>query len=79
MQGKKQALIGECGIACAVIARAAKDLAEGNGHSEDAREFLTGTWAAALLSGACAVLAIDDIDTGDLARLAGAQAETSLG
>ena len=65
---KRQDLSGEVGLACAVLALAARDVRKGNGHAQEARRFLSSTWAAELLTLTCDVLDLD-YDAGDLAAL----------
>lgn len=63
-------LSGWAGLAVAVLALAAHDVAEGNACEHEARGFLLSPWAADLLRGACDVLDVDGLDVADLDRLA---------
>ena len=72
-QKNRGALTGEVGIAVAILHQAKVDVRKANGHAKDASEFLSSTWAAALLGGVCDTLDINGYDSGDLAELAGAK------
>ena len=65
---KRQDLAGEVGLACAVLALAARDVRKANGHAQEARRFLSSTWAADLLREVCGVLDLD-YTADDLAAL----------
>jgi len=68
----KANLSGPAGLACAILDRAARDVAAGNGHAQEARAFLCSTWAAELLGALCDALALGDgYDGDDLRKLAG--------
>ena len=51
-----------------VLALAVKDARKGNGHAQEARRFLSSTWAAELLTLTCDVLDLD-YDAADLQAL----------
>jgi len=57
-------LAGYEGLATAVLYRAAKDLAVGNGYSRDARRFLRSAGCEELLIGLLDALALQDPDPG---------------
>jgi len=68
----KANLSGPAGLACAILDRAARDVANGGSYAQDARAFLLGPWARELLGALCDALALGDgYDGDDLRKLAG--------